>query len=69
MIGRQFNKPIMQSVFYRDSYHKVLHALMISIVIIWFLVIAIIYVALFNAAPQYYATTSEGQIIPMTPVS
>lgn len=68
MIGDRRQQARLQSDFYRDSYHKILNALIISCVIILLLIAAIIYLLLYQAPVHYYATTLGGQIIPMLPV-
>jgi intracellular multiplication protein IcmL len=67
MIGNRHEIARFQSDFYRDSYHKMLIALLLSIVVMLGLIAAIIYVVFTQPKPQYYATTTSGQIIPMTP--
>lgn len=69
MIGDRQQQAKFQSVFYRDSYHKLLRALIYSCFIILILIAATIYLILFEAPVHYYATTLGGQIIPMQPVS
>ncbi len=53
------------SDFYRDKYYSMLRKLLISICFIIVLICTMIYLILFRAPPEYYATTTEGQIIPM----
>ena len=64
--GRQQAR--FQSDFYRDNYYKMLRILIVTNVINVLLVLAIIYFVLFKPAPDFYATTLGGQIIPMTPI-
>lgn len=66
MIGTRQERASLQSDFFRDKYHKVLHALFVSIVVILLLVIAIIYVVLTKPAPRYYASSTDGQVIVMS---
>jgi len=68
MLGEKHQIARMQSDFYKDWYHKILRGLIISSAIILCLVVAIIYFVLFSPEQTYYATTTEGQIIPMTAV-
>lgn len=56
------------SDFYRDKYYNMLRNLLISVCVIVVLICAMIYLILFRAPPQYYATTTDGQIIPMAQV-
>jgi hypothetical protein len=69
MLGRRNEIARMQSDFYRECYYKMLRALMFAMVIIWILIAAIIYFILSPAPSPYYATTSQGKIIPMMPMS
>lgn len=68
MIGNRERQARFHSDFYRDKYHKLLNALIFSCFIILILIAAIIYHVLNQHAPDYYATTLGGQIIPMRPV-
>jgi hypothetical protein len=68
MIGQRHELARLQSDFYRDKYRRVLRALFISICIMILLIGIIIYQVLFIAPPEFYATTTGGQIIPMVPL-
>lgn len=68
MIGDRRQQARFHSDFYRDSYHKILNALIISCFITLLLITWIIYLILSISEPQYYATTTSGQIIPMLPL-
>lgn len=68
MIGNREQQPRYQSIFYRDYYHKLLNALMISCFIVLVLIATIIYLLLKHPSPHYYGTSLGGQIIPMTPI-
>ncbi|MEO8400703.1 MAG: hypothetical protein ABI597_02755 [Gammaproteobacteria bacterium] len=65
MIGSRQEIARLQSDFYRDKYKSTLRILLISICVMVALIAGIIYLVLFRIAPQYYATTPEGQIIHM----
>lgn len=67
MIASKDDIPRMQSDFYRNWYHKILRALVISAFIMLFLILAIIYNVIFKPVQKYYATTTEGQIIRILP--
>lgn len=54
-----------RSDFYRKSYFKILRWLMIVSVLILVLILAIIYFVFTEPSPSYYATTSNGQILPL----
>jgi hypothetical protein len=58
-----------QSDFYRINYHKMLNAVIITSFIILLLIGTIIYLILFRAEPNYFATTTNGLIIPMQPIA
>ncbi|EKD72303.1 MAG: hypothetical protein ACD_45C00708G0003 [uncultured bacterium] len=68
MITNRQESAYIQSDFYRKKYRNTLVALLVSVSIMIALIGGIIYLVLFRAPPQYYATTTEGQIIPMPPV-
>jgi hypothetical protein len=68
MIGARQHHARFHSDFYRESYHKILNALLFSCVIILALIAAIIYLILSKPSPNYYATTMSGQIIRMIPM-
>lgn len=65
MIGNRQEIARMQSDFYRDKYYNTLRALLASVCFIVLFICFIIYLVLFRDPPQYYATTVEGQIIPL----
>lgn len=67
MIGNRQQQAKYQSDLYRDNYHKILNALMMSCFIILLLILGIIYFILTQTSPNFYATTLNGQIIPMQP--
>lgn len=67
MIGKRHELARLQSDFYRDNYYKLLRRLTIAIVIMILLILVMIYLVVTVPSRQYYATTSTGQIIPMTP--
>lgn len=66
MFSDRLRNTRFQSIFYRDNFYKMLNALIAMTIIMLLLIAAIIYVILFAPAPQYYATTTQGKIIPMT---
>lgn len=69
MIGDRKQHARYHSDFYRESYHKILNALIYSCLAILLLISWIIYLILTSPAPHYYATTMGGQIIQMQPLS
>ena len=69
MIGSRQKKARYHLDFYRDNYHKMLNVLLFLSFVMLVLIGAIIYFILFNPQPQYYASTTQGLIIPMHPSS
>jgi hypothetical protein len=65
MIGNRHEIARLQGDFYRDKYRGVLRWLLFSFVLMVALICGIIYLVLFKAPSYYYATTIEGQIIPL----
>ena len=59
----------LKSDFYRDSYHKLLHFVIVEIMIMLLLILTIIYLVFFQDPLQYYATTTNGLVIPLNPVN
>ncbi len=66
MIANRHYDARLQSDFYRDRYYSFLNVLIVEAGIIIFLILAVAYVVLFQAPPQYYVTTSGESIIPLT---
>jgi intracellular multiplication protein IcmL len=54
--------------FYRDSYRLVVVALLVALLIIAGLVGTVYYQLTHKPTPQYFATTSDGKLIPMIPM-
>lgn len=69
MIGTRQQQARYQSDFYRESYHKILNALIFSCIVILLLISGIIYLLLSKPSPHYFATTMGGQIIQMNSMS
>lgn len=67
MIGHRYEQARFQSDFYRNCYRKTLVVLLLSIMVMLCLIGAIIYVVLTQPSTNYYASTTSGQILPMTP--
>lgn len=68
MIAERRKIAKFQSNFYCESYHKILRWFIVSVIIIWLLIAALIWKIAFHPTFRYYAVTSEGKIIPMQPV-
>lgn len=58
----------LRNEFYRDSYRKVMIALLLCIFIILSLIGAFVYIITHPPAPQYFATTTDGRITPLVPL-
>jgi len=67
MIAPRHEIAWLQSDFYRDQYRKMLRWLVYTTCIIYFLILAIIYLILFQPPETYYGNTSDGKILPMPP--
>ncbi len=65
MIGARHEIARLQSDFYRDQFRKILHWLVMSLIIIFLLIGAIIYKILDRPPQGYYANTTNGKILPM----
>ena len=65
MLGRRQESARLQSDFYRDQFRKILRWLMGSVLIMFLLIGAIIYVILDQKPQSYYANTAEGKILLM----
>jgi hypothetical protein len=68
MYGDRREVARLQSDFYREGYYKMLRLLIVSVVLLLGLVGAIIYCVFTQPPAAYFASTTTGQIIPMTPV-
>ncbi len=65
MIGRREEIAAMQSVFYRNRYHGALRGILFSLGIIFFLILIVIYSAVFVSPLSFYGTATSGQLISM----
>lgn len=63
MIGDRREMPQYQGDFYGKYYRKMVRWLFVSVLIMLFLILAIIYFELFAPSIKYYASTTTGQII------
>lgn len=59
----------LKSDMFRARYHKVLRNLLISLGVLILLIAVIVYLLLVRTKPPYFATTTDGRIIPMIPIS
>lgn len=67
MIGRRHEIAWLQSDFYRVTYRRIILALLLSVSIMMILIGVILYLILVNPSARYFATTTQGKIIPMAP--
>jgi len=67
MIGDRHEMPRYQSDFYRENYKKIVRWLFVSILMMLFLILVIIYFEFFVPTTKYYASTTTGQLIELTP--
>jgi intracellular multiplication protein IcmL len=58
----------LRNQFYRDSYRRVLMALLMSLMINFGLGSLLIYMVTHPPAPKYFATSINGRITPLTPL-
>lgn len=58
----------LRNNFYRDSYKRVITALLLSVILIGVLASSLAYVVTHPPAPQYFATTINGRITPLIPL-
>lgn len=63
MLGTRQETARLQSDFYRDYFRKIVRWLILSMAIIFFLILLIIYQLLFQPSQRYYANTTEGKIL------
>ena len=59
----------MRYEFYRDGYRKVLGLIIISVIFNLILAYGVYYMATNPPPPRYFATSPDGQIIPVRPLS
>jgi intracellular multiplication protein IcmL len=57
----------LRNEFYRDNYRKVVAALLLSFFILLILAAALFYIVTHPPAPRYFATSSDGRIVSLTP--
>ena len=68
MLGSRREIARMQGDFYRDKYRNTLRRLLFSLCVTVALICVIIYLVLTRVSPGHFASTSEGQIIPLAAV-
>jgi intracellular multiplication protein IcmL len=59
----------LRNNFYRDSYRRVLGALLLSVFVNVMLGVTVFYVWQDKPTPTYFATTTEGGIVPIQPLN
>jgi hypothetical protein len=55
--------------FYRNYYRKAAGLLIIALALIVILSVSVVYVYLQRTIPAYYATSSDGKLVPLTPLN
>lgn len=58
----------MRTDFYRDSYRKIMGALLLAILVIAVMASVLIYIVTHPPAPKYFATSIDGRISPLIPL-
>jgi intracellular multiplication protein IcmL len=58
----------LRNNFYRDNYRRVMLLLIVALVVVILLIGTLYYQISQKVTPRYFATTSTGQIIPLTPL-
>lgn len=58
----------LRNEFYRDNYRRLVMILLLSIVIIFLLGGSLIYIWTHPPSPRYFATATNGRIIPLVPL-
>lgn len=59
----------LRNNFYRDSYRRVLAALLLMVLVNIAFAVAILFMVSNKPTPQYFATTSDGKVIRLYPLS
>ena len=59
----------LRNDFYRDSYHRVLKALLLALLVILLTALVLFYVVLNPPKPKYFAVDSNGRITPLVPLN
>lgn len=59
----------LRNNFYRDNYRRLVGILLFMILINLGLVFGIVYLLTHRPTPQYFATSADGRIIPLSPLS
>lgn len=59
----------LRNNFYRDNYRRVVGSLLLMIVIMLLLITVIFYQITHRPEPQYFATSTDGRITPLFPLS
>lgn len=59
----------LRNNFYRDNYRRLVGMLLVMIIINFLLVGVLVYLLTHRPAPQYFATSADGRITPIYPLS
>lgn len=58
----------LRNDFYRHNYRQLVIALVLSVISIFLLVSALVYLVTHPPAPRYFATSADGRIVPLVPL-
>lgn len=59
----------LRNNFYRDNYRRVVSALLAMVIINFLLILTVFYQIANRPSPQYFATSTDGKITPLYPLS
>lgn len=59
----------LRNNFYRDNYRRLVGILLLLIIINLGLIVAVVYLITHRPTPQYFATSADGRITPLNPLS
>jgi hypothetical protein len=66
VVGRRHEIPRLQGDFYRDQFRKLLRWIFMTMMLIFVLLVAILYVIFFyEPTRRFYANTTDGKILDM----
>ena len=69
MLNEQLRNIKARKNFYRDNYHKACNALVIALGLIGILCGLLIYLFFQQASSDFYATSMDGKLVRLTPLS
>ena len=69
MAGEALETVVIRNEFYRHSYHRVLLALLMALIVNFALGGVLVYLLTHPPQPKYFATSINGRITPLTPLN